>query len=80
MLRLPRLSYRRPASAGEAAAMAAELGSRAMLVAGGTDLFPKLKRRQFDPDTLVGLSQLPELRGTSGDARSGFQLGALVTL
>ncbi|MFI4972643.1 MAG: hypothetical protein ACHP7H_08180, partial [Hyphomicrobiales bacterium] len=27
--------------------MAADLGPRAMFVAGGTDLFPKLKRRQF---------------------------------
>jgi len=38
--------------------MAAELGGRAMFVAGGTDLFPKLKRRQFDVDTLIGLAFL----------------------
>src|SRR5260370_336783 len=39
--------------------MAAELGPRAMFVAGGTDLFPKLKRRQFDVDTLIGLDFVP---------------------
>lgn len=39
--------------------MAAELGPRAMFVAGGTDLFPKLKRRQFDIDTVIGLGFLP---------------------
>src|SRR5258708_34641170 len=39
--------------------MAADLGQRAMFVAGGTDLFPKLKRRQFDVDTLIGLDFLP---------------------
>ena len=39
--------------------MAAELGPRAMFVAGGTDLFPKLKRRQFDVEALVGLDFLP---------------------
>ncbi len=38
--------------------MAAELGPRAMFVAGGTDLFPKLKRRQFDVDSLIGLEFL----------------------
>jgi 4-hydroxybenzoyl-CoA reductase subunit beta len=38
--------------------MAAELGPRAMFVAGGTDLFPKLKRRQFEIDTLIGLDFL----------------------
>ena len=39
--------------------MAADLGPRAMFVAGGTDLYPKLKRRQFDVDTLIGLDFLP---------------------
>jgi 4-hydroxybenzoyl-CoA reductase subunit beta len=38
--------------------MAAELGPKAMFVAGGTDLFPKLKRRQFDVDALIGLDFL----------------------
>jgi 4-hydroxybenzoyl-CoA reductase subunit beta len=38
--------------------MAAELGPRAMFVAGGTDLFPKLKRRQFDVEALIGLDFL----------------------
>jgi 4-hydroxybenzoyl-CoA reductase subunit beta len=51
-----------------------------MLVAGGTDLLPKLKRRQFDADTLVGLAHLAELRGARGGAAAGFELGALVTL
>jgi 4-hydroxybenzoyl-CoA reductase subunit beta len=30
-----------------------------MFVAGGTDLFPKLKRRQFDVETLIALDFLP---------------------
>ena len=38
--------------------MAAELGPRGMFVAGGTDLFPKLKRRQFEIDSLIGLDFL----------------------
>lgn len=39
--------------------MAADLGPRAMFVAGGTDLFPKLKRRQFEVEALIGLGALP---------------------
>ena len=58
MLRLPRFKYLRPKSAREAARMASELGPRAMFVAGGTDLFPKLKRRQFDVEALIGLDFL----------------------
>jgi 4-hydroxybenzoyl-CoA reductase subunit beta len=59
VLRLPRFSYLRPKTAREAATMAADLGPRAMFVAGGTDLFPKLKRRQFEIDTLIALDFLP---------------------
>ncbi|HXD82149.1 MAG TPA: FAD binding domain-containing protein [Candidatus Acidoferrum sp.] len=67
MLRLPRFRYLRPKTAREAAHMAAELGPRAMFVAGGTDLFPKLKRRQFDVEALIGLDFLPrEIRHGSG--------------
>ena len=80
MLRLPRLRYVRAGSAAEAAAVAADLGPRAALMAGGTDLLPKLKRRQLEPDTLVGLGHLEELRGVRGSAAEGFELGALVTL
>jgi 4-hydroxybenzoyl-CoA reductase subunit beta len=58
LLRLPRFKYLRPKDAREAARMAADLGPRAMFVAGGTDLFPKLKRRQFEIDTLIGLDFL----------------------
>src|SRR5712664_181150 len=39
--------------------MASDLGPHAMFVAGGTDLFPKLKRRQFEIDALIGLDFLP---------------------
>ena len=38
--------------------MAATLGPKAMFVAGGTDLFPKLKRRQFDVEALISLDFL----------------------
>ncbi len=77
MLRLPRFRYVRPATAREAAALAAEHGPRAMLVAGGTDLFPNMKRRQFTPEVLV---QVPPASEVRGDARAGFEVGATVTL
>src|SRR5579864_646508 len=77
MLRLPRFRYLRPKTARDAARMAAELGPRAMFVAGGTDLFPKLKRRQFEIDTLIGLDFLSrEISNGSGEC----SIGAGVTL
>ena len=53
--------------------MARELGPKAMFVAGGTDLFPKLKRRQFEVEALVGLDFLD--RGVDGNS-----IGAGATL
>jgi 4-hydroxybenzoyl-CoA reductase subunit beta len=76
MLRLPRLRYLQPSSAREAAAMMAAHGEKAMLVAGGTDLFPNLKRRQFEPEVLVQVPRLPGIRRDDGH----FALGATVTL
>ena len=77
MLRLPRFSYLRPKTAREAAIMAMDLGPRAMFVAGGTDLFPKLKRRQFEIDTLIALDCLPrEVHNGSSEC----EVGAGVTL
>src|SRR5207302_5612917 len=68
--------YLRPGSATEAAALAAEHGVRAMLVAGGTDLVPNLKRRQFEPEILVQVPRLPGIRRENGS----LVLGATVTL
>jgi len=75
MLRLPPFEYVQPATVDEAvAAVAAHAGS-AMYVAGGTDVVPNLKRRQFEPERLVSLRGLSELRGVSEDAE-GLVLGA----
>ncbi len=57
-----------------------EHGKDAMLVAGGTDLYPNMKRRQFEPKVLVGLSGIGELRQIEGDERGGMSVGAGVTL
>jgi 4-hydroxybenzoyl-CoA reductase subunit beta len=77
MLRLPRFNYLQPKTARDAASMAAEHAGHAMFVAGGTDLFPKLKRRQFEVDTLIGLEFLPrEIHNGSTEC----VIGAGVTL
>ncbi len=57
--------------------MAADLGPRAMFVAGGTDLYPKLKRRQFEVDTLIGLDFLAKGVHNGSDV---YVIGAATTL
>jgi 4-hydroxybenzoyl-CoA reductase subunit beta len=76
MMRLPYFRYHAPRTVAEAADLLSQ--GDAMLVAGGTDLLPNMKRRQQVPDTLIGLRNIAELRGIShGD---GLTLGAGVTL
>ncbi len=81
MLRLPAFTYLAPSSLTAAVRMIADQQPEdAMLVAGGTDLYPNMKRQQFEPKRLVGLRRLRELRFLSGDARHGLTIGAGMTL
>jgi 4-hydroxybenzoyl-CoA reductase subunit beta len=80
MLRLPDFTFRRPRDIREAATILASEGPRAMLVAGGTDLWPKMKRRQMEPRVVIGLRHLPELRSIKGSPSAGMTLGANLTL
>jgi 4-hydroxybenzoyl-CoA reductase subunit beta len=52
----------------------------AMFIAGGTDLVPNLKRRQFDVTALISLNALPGTRRIEGDAKRGVTIGAGATL
>src|SRR5438552_16634825 len=80
MIRLPAFTYLAPTTVDGAARLMAEHGREAMLVAGGTDLYPNMKRRQFEPKVLVGLRGIRELRGVRGSAAAGWTIGATTTL
>ena len=80
MLRLPPFRYMAPHGIDEAARMLAQEGEQAMLVAGGTDLYPNMKRRQFTPPVLIGLRGIPALQHISGSSEQGVRVGAGVTL
>ncbi len=79
MMRLPRFRFVSPRSLGEAVdVLATAAPGDAMILAGGTDLIPNMKRRQQTPGTLVGLRAIDELRTIrNGD---GLTIGAGVTL
>jgi 4-hydroxybenzoyl-CoA reductase subunit beta len=80
VIRLPPFTYLAPPTLDAAARLMAEHGRDAMLVAGGTDLYPTMKRRQFEPKVLVGLRGLRELRGIRAVSAGGFTIGAGTTL
>ncbi|MFI5008017.1 MAG: FAD binding domain-containing protein [Solirubrobacterales bacterium] len=78
MMRLPPFRYLAPRAAREAARILADHGSEAMAVAGGTDLYPNMKRKQFEPKLLVGLRGI---EGAGGIVANGsLRLGSLATL
>jgi 4-hydroxybenzoyl-CoA reductase subunit beta len=80
MMRLPPFTYLPARTVDVAAKWMSEHGPDAMLVAGGTDLYPNMKRRQFEPKVLVGIAGIRELRGLRGNARDGLTIGAGMTL
>jgi 4-hydroxybenzoyl-CoA reductase subunit beta len=79
MLRLPDFDYRAPNSVAEATAILADEGQDAMVVAGGTDITPKLKRRQFTPDVVVSMRNIEDLDGIRSE-EGDVHIGALTTL
>ena len=81
MLRLPPFEYHAPSNIAEAVALKAEHGASAMYSAGGTDLFPNMKRRQFTPQNLIALADLQELRTISEEkSANGLLIGSGVSL
>ena len=78
MLRLPWFEHRAPRSVAEAAKILAGEGPRAMLVAGGTDLLPNMKRRHQAPQVLVSLRQVGELKKLNGTFGAGLTLTDVV--
>jgi 4-hydroxybenzoyl-CoA reductase subunit beta len=77
MMRLPTtFRYVAPATVREAAKVLAAEGPSAMVVAGGTDLYPNMKRRHQTPATLVALRRLESLRGVRWSAGGEATFGA----
>ncbi len=79
MMRLPRFRYFSPTSVKEAMRLRADAGPDAAFVAGGTDLYPNMKRRQQTPKAVIGLSRIASLARLSFGKKS-VSIGAAVPL
>src|SRR3982751_4232901 len=80
MMRLPKFDYRTPRTIAEAVKIMADAGPMGQFVAGGTDLYPNMKRRQQTPKTVISVMRLAELNQITGDGKSGLTIGASVSL
>ena len=79
MMRLPRFRYYSPRTVREAVRIKADSGPEGAYVAGGTDLYPNMKRRQQTPKVVVGLARIPALAKTRSGA-GGVSIGSAVPL
>jgi aerobic carbon-monoxide dehydrogenase medium subunit len=73
-----KFAYQRAESVDEAIALLEEHGEGAKLIAGGHSLLPIMKLRLAEPETLVDIGRIPELRGVRR-AGGRIAIGALTT-
>lgn len=82
MLRLPSFTYLQPKTLKQALQMKADAGPEGMYVAGGTDLYPNMKRRHQEPRVVISLAGVKGLGGGKAVRREGGMtvVGSMVTL
>ena len=80
MLRLPPFTAAFPGRLEDALELMAKHGAGAAFVAGGTDLYPNMKRRQQTPSFVIDVRGIPDLTRLELTASGSLSIGAGVTL
>jgi len=80
MMRLPVFRLHRPETLADALSAIGSAQGRVRVVAGGTDLWPNMKRRHQSADDVVSLRGVDELRGVRGEKGGEIRIGAMTTL
>ncbi len=77
--RLPPFDYVAPKTLKEAGSVLVKHKDEASLMAGGTDLMPKMKKREVVPKYLVSLKNIPGLAYIKED-KEGIKIGPMTTI
>jgi CO/xanthine dehydrogenase FAD-binding subunit len=80
LLGLPEFEMFFPRSVEETCSLLSTHGQGAQLVAGGTDLFVKMKQRRFVPSVLINIKRISGLDQIRWDANDGLRIGPLTTI
>ena len=72
------LKYEAPSSLGDAIALLARASGTSRVLAGGTDVIVQMETDLIEPDLVVDIKKIPELREIAME-NGGFQVGAAVT-
>ncbi len=77
---LPPFKVLRPRSIDEAIGHLDKHAANIRVLAGGTDLIPSMRQRLFEPEYVLDLRRIPQLRGIKQRPDGGVEIGALTTL
>ncbi|HVN23688.1 MAG TPA: xanthine dehydrogenase family protein subunit M [Syntrophorhabdales bacterium] len=77
--RLPKFEYHTVSSVAEALKLLKTYGTKARVLAGGTDLLLAMKKRAVTPEHLINIKNIKALKGISYNEKKGLKIGALVT-
>ncbi len=77
---LPQFKLLRPRFVAEALDHLGRHGANIRVLAGGTDLIPSMRQKLFEPEYVLDLRGIAELRGIRPQADAGAEIGALTTI
>ena len=69
----------RPRAIPDALAHLSDHAANTRVLAGGTDLLPSMRQKLFEPQHVLDLRRIPELKGIR-ETEQGIEIGALTTL
>jgi CO/xanthine dehydrogenase FAD-binding subunit len=78
-MRIPKFEYFRPSLIEDASSLLYKYKTEAKLLAGGTDLFVKMKKKQVLPRVVISLKGIQKLDRIEWDGEEGLKIGPLVT-
>jgi 4-hydroxybenzoyl-CoA reductase subunit beta len=79
-LSLPQFRLLRPYSIEEAIDLLCRHAGNLRVLAGGTDLIPSMRQKLFEPEHVLDLRGVAELRGIRPQTNGAVEIGALTTL
>jgi 4-hydroxybenzoyl-CoA reductase subunit beta len=79
-LSLPQFKLLRPHTVEEAVGYLAKHAGNIRVLAGGTDLIPSMRQKLFEPEYVLDIRHIPELKGIRSQPGKCIEIGALTTL
>jgi len=79
-LSLPQFKLLRPRSVAEALEHLGKYAGSVRVLAGGTDIIPSMRQKLFEPEYVLDLRAVVEIRGIKPQPDGGAEIGALTTI